>query len=160
MEIVLRPAVPADAEAVAEVYLASRRAFVGFAPLAHSDAEIRQWIAEQLIPSGAVTVAAKDAQVVGMLAISREDGIGWIDQLYLAPGFAGKGIGSRLLNLAKMALGSPIRLYTFQADDGARRFYERREFHAVAFTDGADNEEHCPDILYEWAGNPEAKQGE
>jgi len=155
MEVTLRPAGPADAEAVAEVYLASRGAFVGFAPLAHSDAEVRRWIAEHLIQSGAATVAVQNAQVVGLLAVSREDGTGWIDQLYLAPGFVGNGIGVRLLNSAKIALGPPIRLYTFQANAGSRRFYERHGFHAIAVSDGTDNEENCPDVLYEWASDPE-----
>jgi len=46
-------------------------------------------------------------------------------------------------------LGSPIRLYTFQANGGARRFYERHGFQPVAFSGGRDNEECCPDILFE-----------
>ena len=32
----------------------------------------------------------------------------------------------------------------------ARRFYEARGFSAVAFTDGARNEEGEPDVLYRW----------
>ena len=39
----------------------------------------------------------------------------------------------------------------FQANSGARRFYERRGFVAVEFTDGESNEERCPDVLYELA---------
>ncbi len=150
MEITLRPALPTDAEAVTDVYLASRRVFVGFAPLAHGDPEVRQWITGQMIPSGGVTVAAQGDLIVGFLAVSCEDGVGWIDQLYLAPEFVGGGIGSRLLAQAKANLRSPIRLYTFQANVGARRFYERHGFHAIAFSDGLDNEEKCPDVLYEW----------
>ncbi len=152
MAITLRPAMAADAAAVADVYLASRRAFVGFAPLVHTDAEVRHWIAGHLISLGAVTVAVQDAQTVGFLAVSREDGFGWIDQLYLAPGFTGNGIGTRLLTQAKSDLGSVIRLHTFQANAGARRFYERQGFHAIAFGDGSANEENCPDVLYEWTG--------
>jgi ribosomal protein S18 acetylase RimI-like enzyme len=55
-----------------------------------------------------------------------------------------------LLEQAKALLGSPIRLYTFQANQGARRFYERHGFRAVAFGDGSNSEERCPDVLYEW----------
>jgi ribosomal protein S18 acetylase RimI-like enzyme len=47
-------------------------------------------------------------------------------------------------------LTSPIRLYTFQENDGARRFYERHGFRAIEFGDGSNNEENCPDVLYEW----------
>lgn len=150
MEITLRPAVSADADAVAEVYLASRKAFVAFAPLAHSDAEVREWIAQVLVPAGQVIVALRGEQIIGMIATSTESGFHWIDQLYLAPGFTGVGTGSRLLEQAKAQLGSPLRLYTFQENAGARRFYERHGFQEIAFSDGAENEEKCPDILYEW----------
>lgn len=44
---------------------------------------------------------------------------------------------------------APLRLYTFQANHGAMRFYERHDFLAIAFTDGQANEERCPDVLYE-----------
>lgn len=146
----LRPATPADAGAVADVYLASRRTFVAFAPLAHTEEEVRGWIASYLIPSGGVIVAEADGVVVGMMALSREGEIGWIDQLYLHPSVVGLGIGTRLLERAKAELGPPIRLYTFQANAGARRFYERHSFRPIAFSDGSSNEEKCPDVLYEW----------
>ena len=100
--------------------------------------------------SVAVTGSSNDG-VLGMMAVSQQDGVGWIDQLYLHPSVVGRGIGSRFIALAKESLGSPIRLYTFQENAGARRFYERHEFRAIAFSDGATNEEHCPDVLYEWA---------
>ncbi len=150
INILLRPATPADAEAVAEVYLASRKAYIAFAPLAHTNDHVRQWIAGLLIPSGAVTLAMNGAQVVGMMATSQQEGHGWIDHLYVAPAFVGAGIGASLLAHAKAGLGSPLRLYTFQANAGARRFYERHGFKAIAFSDGQDNEEKCPDVLYQW----------
>jgi ribosomal protein S18 acetylase RimI-like enzyme len=152
MQISLRRANRTDAEAVADVYLASRKAFVSFAPPAHSDAEVRQWIAEVLIPSGGVTVAVRGEQIVGMMATAHEQGYDWIDQLYLDPDFTRIGIGSLLLTQAKQQLRPPIRLYTFQANAGARRFYERHGFQVIAFRDGQGNEERCPDILYEWTG--------
>jgi ribosomal protein S18 acetylase RimI-like enzyme len=136
------------------VYLASRKAFVAFAAPAHGDDDVRGWIAKVLIPGGGVSVAAdgsSDDGIVGMMAVSRHDGVGWIDQLYLHPSVVGRGIGSRFVELAKDSLGSPIRLYTFQENAGARRFYERHGFRAIALSDGSDNEEHCPDVLYEWA---------
>jgi ribosomal protein S18 acetylase RimI-like enzyme len=44
---------------------------------------------------------------------------------------------------------TPIRLYTFQENVQARRFYERHGFVAIRFSDGSSNEERCPDVLYE-----------
>lgn len=120
--ILLRRATQADADAVADVYLASRKALDAFAPLAHTNAEVRRWIADRLIPSGAVTVADTSIQVVGMMATSHENGCTWINQLYVMPALTGRNIGALLLAHAKAKLGYPIRLYTFrpmQAQDGS-----------------------------------------
>jgi GNAT superfamily N-acetyltransferase len=149
-EIEVRIATAADADAVTEVYLASRKRLLSYAPLAHSDEEVRCWMSDVLIPQGGAHVAVEGSVIVGMMALSRDDVYGWIDQLYLHPEAVGRGIGSRLLEKAKAELKPPIRLYTFQANQGARRFYERHGFKPIAFTDGSGNEEGCPDVLYEW----------
>jgi GNAT superfamily N-acetyltransferase len=85
------------------------------------------------------------ARLVGIVAF-RE---GWIDQLYVLPSHQGHGLGSALLNVAKARLPT-IRLWTFQRNAGARRFYEKCGFQVVEETDGSGNEEREPDVLYEW----------
>ena len=147
--VALRPAAAAEAGAVAEILLASRQAFLPYAPWAHADAAGPRWRGHVLIPSGGVTVACSDGVIVGVLATSSDAGLGWVDQLYLAPGHVGHGIGSLLLAHALRTLPLPVRLYTFQANHRARRFYEHHGFRAIAFSDGRDNEEGCPDVLYE-----------
>lgn len=89
-------------------------------------------------------------RVVAVMATSHDGAVSWIDQLYVLPGHVGRGIGARLLALAHAELPLPIRLYTFQPNVGARRFYERHGYEAIAFTDGIANEEKCPDVLYEY----------
>ena len=42
-----------------------------------------------------------------------------------------------------------LKLWTFQSNRGARRFYESHGFTAGVSTTG-DNEENAPDICYEW----------
>lgn len=74
MDFTLRSAGATDAEEVASVFLASRKAFLPFAPSAHSDTEVRSWIAERLIPSRAVVVAESETRIVGMMATSTVDG--------------------------------------------------------------------------------------
>ena len=153
IDAILRPATPADAVYVANVYLISRRTFLAFAPLAHSDDDVRNWVTNVLVPSGGVSVAVargSEEDVVGMMAVSRAGQIGWVDHLYLAPAVVGRGLGTRFIARAKETLGSPIRLYTFQANADARRFYERHGFRVLELTDGEGNEERCPDMLYEW----------
>jgi ribosomal protein S18 acetylase RimI-like enzyme len=151
ISVCFRLAKAADALCLAEIYLMSRKTFVSFAPLAHSDEEVREWIAHSLIPQG-VIVAFLDEEIVGMMALSRDGNMGWIEQLYVDPAFLRRGIGSQLVERAKAELGVPIRLYTFQENDPARHFYERHGFEAIAFGDGSGNEEKCPDVLYEWQG--------
>ena len=99
------------------------------------------------------TVAAPDeplAKPLGMMALSRKENVGWIEQLYLRPAAVGNGLGARLVECAKAELGTLIRLYTCRANAGARRFYERRGFRVLELGDGSGNEEGCPDVLYEW----------
>ncbi|MEQ8486252.1 MAG: GNAT family N-acetyltransferase [Pseudomonadales bacterium] len=149
MAILIRCAKPADAAAVADVYLASRKAFLPFAPLAHGDAEVRTWIAATLLPAGGVSVAEVDGRVVGMVAVSTAPEGAWIDQLYVAPDSVDHGVGTLLLRNALGRLSHPVRLYTFAENLRARAFYERHGFTAIDFGDGSGNEEGQPDVLYE-----------
>ncbi len=150
----LRPARAADATAVAEVLILSRRELMPFAPAAHGDEDIRDWVAATLVPSGGVTVAEFEGRVVGVLAVSMQPQASWIEQLYVHPAHVGAGIGSALLAQALALLPRPLRLFTFQANLGPRAFYERHGFAAIAFSDGQGNEERCPDVLYELASTP------
>ncbi|WP_051710048.1 GNAT family N-acetyltransferase [Andreprevotia chitinilytica] len=145
----LRLATHLDAAAVAQIYLASRKTFLSFAPLAHSDEEVRAWVEHLLLPSGSVTVAEFAGEIVGFVATSNADGCLWIDQLYVQPGAVGQGAGTALLTHALDGVAYPVRLRVFQVNSGARRLYERFGFVPIVFTDGADNEERCPDVLYE-----------
>lgn len=147
---ILRNAKLSDAKPITEVYIASRKAFVSFAPLRHTDDSVYQWIYEVAIPSGLMTVVEKNGVIIGMMLLSKEQNIGWIEQLYLAPSAVGQGIGSLLVNKAKETLGSPIRLCTFQQNTNAQRFYERHGFRIIELRDGSANEEGCPDAVYEW----------
>lgn len=150
-----RPATVVDASAITQLYQASRRAFIPYAPVAHPDVAVQRWIASTLIPAGGMEVVTHDDRIVALLALSDDGAARWIDQLYVAPAFVGQGIGTSCVRYAQLVQAPPIRLYTFQANTGARRFYERHGFRAVAYGDGSGNEERCPDVLYEWTGTPE-----
>ncbi len=148
----VRRAQSADAAAVAEVLIESRRVFLPYVSCIHSPAQVREWVIDHLVPSGCVHVAEQDRRIVAVLAISEHDGVSWIDQLYVFPGYEAQGLGTRLLAFAHQTLRAPIRLYTFQANAGARRFYERHGYRAIGFSDGSANAERCPDVLYERSG--------
>jgi GNAT superfamily N-acetyltransferase len=150
---VVRCAEPADAPAVAELLLASRAAHLPYLRQAHTADETRAWVAQVLLPAGGVRVAEQAGRLQAVAAHAVDNGIGWIEQLYAQPGCTGQGLGSRLLRQALAELhaqgAEPVRLWCFQANSGARRFYERHGFVAVEFTDGSGNEEGVPDVLYE-----------
>lgn len=148
-QIQLRSATNSDAQCVADILLASRATFLPYAPSPHTEVENRAWVREVLLPAGGVTLACNGEQICGVLAVSQAEGVSWIDQLYLDPKLVGQGIGNILLQHALQTLARPIRLYTFQANTGARRFYERNGFRVLEMTDGQGNEEQCPDVLYE-----------
>jgi ribosomal protein S18 acetylase RimI-like enzyme len=148
--LIFRSATQSDTEGVVKVYLSSRKAFVPFAPIAYSEEAVYTWIRDILIPESQVTVVERDNKIIGMMALSTTEETGWIDQLYLHPDAVGQEIGTKLIERAKAELGSPIRLYTFQENQGAIRFYERHGFKAIQYRDGSENEEKCPDVLYEW----------
>lgn len=88
---------------------------------------------------------AVDAEIVGFIAF-RE---GWVDQLYVLPAHQKRGVGASLLGVAKAAWPK-LQLWTFQRNLAARGFYEKHGFVAIRETDGRDNEEREPDVLYLW----------
>ena len=145
----LRSADTGDTETVLHILTSSRSEYLPYAKSPHSLDESRSWVSHILIPSGGVVVAQLDNEDVGVLATSISNPVGWIDQLYVLPGFLRKGIGTELLSHALRILPRPIHLWTFQQNYRAISFYERYGFRAIRYTDGETNEEKCPDILYQ-----------
>ena len=153
MRATLRQAAAADAPRVAQLLIDTRAAFMPYAPSAHRYDELRAWAASLLIPSDGVVVAETQGSVIAAMHTECKEGLSWITQMAVDPAFVGRGIGSLLLAHAVRTLGSPVRVYTFQANHGARRFYERHGFIPIDFTDGRANAERCPDVLYELRAN-------
>jgi GNAT superfamily N-acetyltransferase len=142
----IRRAHPSDASEVAAVFLASFHATYEF-PLAHTDDEVRGWVRDILLPGGQTWVAVdQDDAIVALMEVKPGD----LDQLYVRPDRLGEGIGRRLLEIAKAESPDGLRLYTFQVNDRARRFYERNGFVAEWFGDGSTNDEGQPDVRYVW----------
>lgn len=140
----IRPALPADADETAAVFSAAF-ASMRFVPKIHNDAEDRDFI-RALIDEKDVWVALRDLSIRGLACHHA----GWLEQLYVHPAHHGQGIGTALLRQVMAEHPSGLQLWTFRANAGARRFYERHGFIAVEFTDGAHNEEKTPDVRYVW----------
>ena len=141
----LRHAGPGDADAVADILLAAR-AEMTYLPQLHTDDEVRDWVRTGLVPAREVWIAVLDGRSAGFLALAGDQ----IDHLYVHPDAQGVGLGSALLDRAKERRPNGLRLWVFQRNTGARRFYERHGFALLRETDGADNMKREPDALYEW----------
>ncbi|PKR46034.1 GNAT family N-acetyltransferase [Streptomyces sp. EAG2] len=143
--VLLRRALPADAPALAEVWLCSFAAALPTVRRAHGDEAVRGWFAH--LVTGCETWGAFDGEhAVGLLVLDGDE----LDQLYLAPGRCGQGLGDRLVTLAKERRPAGLALWTFQVNTPARRFYERHGFTETERTDGTRNEEREPDVRYVW----------
>jgi GNAT superfamily N-acetyltransferase len=143
-----RRAGPDDARAVADLLVRSRRAAVGaIPPSVHSDAEVREWIRTVVIPDREVWLMEDGGG--RPLAVLVLDG-DWIDQLYVEPARTGRGLGSRLVELAKSRRPEGLQLWTFVTNTGAQRFYRRHGFAVAETTDGSGNEEKAPDVRFVW----------
>lgn len=146
----LRRARASDAGELAEVLLRSRAASIPeIPPPVHTDAEVRTWLEEVVLPTREVWVADNGDGAIGLLVLEEA----WIDQLYVDVGETGQGIGTRLIDLAKQRRPTGLELWTFEANVRARRFYVRHGFVEVGATDG-DNEEGAPDVRYLWSPPP------
>jgi ribosomal protein S18 acetylase RimI-like enzyme len=145
-EVVLRRAEPADAAALADVWLRSFDAALPSVHRAHADDEVRGWMRDVVVPERETWLADAGGVVVGLMVL----GLGEVDQLYLDPDWRGRGIGDRFVALAQELFPSGLSLWTFQVNQAACRFYERHGFVAVERTDGASNEEREPDVRYVW----------
>ncbi|MGY0490082.1 N-acetyltransferase family protein [Streptomyces sp. WG-D5] len=142
----VRRATGSDATALAEVWLASFAAALPGVRRAHTDDQVRAWFLEVVVPGQETWVATVGGAVVGLLVLDDDE----LDQLYLAPAWQGRGIGGRLVDLAKQRRPAGLTLWTFQVNAPARRFYERHGFVAAEHTDGHRNEEREPDVRYVW----------
>lgn len=140
----LRPAAPADADAIAELFTASR-GLLDFLPRLHSAEENRGFIRDHVLQRCHVTVALVNGRIAGFAA----EEPGWLEHLYIAPDWLGSGIGSALLNDTKTRHGM-LELWCFLENRRARAFYEKHGFREVERTDGRDNEERAPDIRFRW----------
>jgi GNAT superfamily N-acetyltransferase len=152
----IRLVAPADARALAALHVRSRAVHWPFLPPPPLD-DVYRWMRDQLLPQGGTWILQTGDTLLGFVSLEPpNDGpFGdalWIRNLYVADDRVGQGHGAQLLAFAlapERRKHRAVRLWTFQANAMARRFYEHRGFVAMHFTDGHENMERCPDVLYE-----------
>ncbi len=139
--VTLRPAIAEDARACAEIlntWIDGR----DWMPRVHSREDVLAFYQDFVFKRRQVWVLGDPVQ--GFIALDPANDM--VTALYVAT--PGRGNGRALLNHAKTGRDR-LSLWTFIANDGARRFYAREGFHEVRRTEG-DNEEGLPDVLLQW----------
>lgn len=140
--MILRPARSTDAGKIGAI-LSEFIDSTDWMPRIHTRAEDAAFCG-MMIDRGWVTVA-EDQAVLGFLA---QDGAE-VNCLYVAKAAQGQGVGKALLDRAKKQ-SDRLELWTFQANEGARRFYAREDFEQAELTDGQRNDEKLPDVRLVW----------
>lgn len=149
----LRPGTPDDAPACAAILNAWIDA-TPWMPRCHTPEDLERHYREFVLQDRACTLVVDGDDILGFMALDMQEG--YVTALYLDAANRGNGIGAALLDHARSVLPDQINLWTFVANTGAQRFYERQGFTKIGGSEG-DNEENLPDILYTWIReNPDA----
>jgi ribosomal protein S18 acetylase RimI-like enzyme len=145
--IQLRETRPEEIDAIVTIWGASRRSSMPEfeARMAHTRGDDLAYFQAVICQKFDVVIALVDDEIVAMMAIAPPE----IDQLYVAPEWQRRGVGSALIAEARRRSPERLILDTFQANARARAFYEKQGFDVVAFgvSPAPENE---PDVHYEW----------
>ena len=88
--------------------------------------QLRARIPREIAGGWELFVAEDGGEIAAMLAFKRAQK--YLDQLFVAPAFQGKGIGKRLLAFARAAMPGEIWLRTDEENARAIGWYEREGF--------------------------------
>lgn len=121
-----------------------------YLPKIHTYDETKKFI-EDLVKSGNTFVIKKENKIVGFIEIENE----WLHHLYISPIFQNKGYGKMLLDKAKELSPKELRLWVFEDNKNAIKFYQREGFKLEKKRNQKEttNEENLPDRLYSWERN-------
>jgi GNAT superfamily N-acetyltransferase len=135
-----------DASDIVAVFRASRENGLPWLPKLYTSQQELVYFRDTVLATHTVLFTREENRHAGFIAF---DDV-WVHHLYLHPDFQRRSLGKALLDCAKDA-ACPRRLWSFQRNTGARRFYAREGFAEIRTTSG-DNEEREPDVLLEWTG--------
>lgn len=148
-DLVLRRAEPADADAVADLFLESRRAAVPAMPPPVQDRpELAAFFTRRLTTAHDLWLAERDAVPVGFADLAGD----WLEALYVHPDAVRAGVGGALLDLAKALRPAGFSLWVFESNAPARAFYRAHGLLELERTDGSGNLEQEPDLRMAWPG--------
>lgn len=91
-------------------------------------------------------VPEANGAVVGILSLTSH----YVEKLFIAPEWQGKGLGATLLGHAKTLYPAYLELDCFQENHAACRFYERHGFKARRYK--PHDLPAIPQVIYRWQG--------
>ncbi|MDQ6687471.1 MAG: GNAT family N-acetyltransferase [Actinomycetota bacterium] len=151
-EVRVRQGASTDLAAVAELYISTRKAAVPAMPApVHDEESIRRWIAG--LGERCELWVAETEEIVGFAALSAV----CLEDLYVGPLHQRSGVGSMLLDIAKVQRPAGFGLWVFASNHSAREFYRRHGLVELEHTDGSGNEERSPDVHMAWPGRDPVK---
>ena len=146
MTFSVEQATVATAAECAAILRTTRQHCLPYLPDLHTPDEDVAFLRDHVFASNTVFIAFDvTRKLLGLIAFAG----GWVNHLYVLPEFQVSGIGTRLLEQAKQQ-SSILKLWTFERNRDARRFYERHGFSVIDRTDCSLNEENEPDLLLQW----------
>jgi GNAT superfamily N-acetyltransferase len=123
---IIRPALPHEYDEVARVWMDS---WVSTGLSEASNfllANLRARVRQEIEGGWSLFVADDDGNFAAMLALHLPDR--YLDQLFVAPEYQGKGIGRQLLAFTRQQLPDEIWLRCVRENEKAWRWYEREGF--------------------------------
>lgn len=136
---------PVYAAQIVEMWRTSKEKAIGQKEV-HSFENHVDFLMNTLVKDNKIYIAIDmdNNEVVGILASNEKE----VNQLYIHIDYQGRGIGKKLLDIAKSNSMGRLTLYTFEINKKAQSFYENNGFRIIGR--GYENEENLEDILYEW----------
>ena len=150
-EAALRPATPADADAVARIWREGwRDGHLGHVPAALVEVRTPESFSQRAADRVSdTTVAVVDGEVAGFTMVVGDE----VEQVYVSRSHRGSGIATQLLDNAVRTIGDAGHAVAWLAvatgNDRARRFYQRSgwtdegAFHYAASTDSGSTPVPC-----------------
>ena len=123
---VIRPARPDEYDEIARVWMESWVSTGLEDGSKYLLANLRARVPREIEKGWSLYVADDDGRIAAMLALHLPDR--YLDQLFVAPDYQGKGLGRRLLSFTRKQLPDEILLRCVRENDKAWRWYEREGF--------------------------------
>ena len=142
----IRPATISDAPDIAAIARLARATAMPWLPVLHTIEGDISFYSRRVLPELRVELAERDGQICGFSGVEDD----WLSQLYIHPDHWRTGLGSALLQRA-MEGAEFLQLWVFEQNLAAQAFYAHHGFAEAERTDGANNEEKCPDVRMTWS---------